>query len=338
MKVAISGFGRIGRALFRIAMEKGHQVVLINDLNPSAENIAYLANYDTIYGPLKSHFRLTAESGSLKTSAGHAVELTNLEDPAKLNLETAEIFFDCTGRSDNAKSLRALTRTYPGLKVVVSHDHPDAVMMSMSELRAGILPAAPDRIYSAGTCDGNAIAPVLSAALETYGDISSGIVVTAHPWLSYQNVVDGPSVSWSAAGQVYEEFGLGRTVFNNLIPKSTTAVDVAKKIARRPELDIGSFSYRVPTNIVSSAICDLRFDQPIEDTSPSVFHQALAGFGLGLSTEQLVSSDFVRRPEPGVVDCRWTRVSQTSARVVLFYDNEFGYAASAMAYAEAITL
>ena len=112
-------------------------------------------------------------------------------------------------------------------------------------------------LISSSICDATAIAPITKLINDKY-QLESGSITTLHPWLSYQNLMDGPSSSWSVPGEIYHHYALGRSSIGNLIPKPTTAVDaVLKVIPKLKKEKIGSFSYRTPTQIVGSA--DLTF-------------------------------------------------------------------------------
>ena len=121
--------------------------------------------------------------------------------------------------------------------------------------------------------------------------IKIGYVTTLHPWLSYQNLMDGPSSSWSVPGEVYHHYALGRSSINNVIPKPTSAMDAVFKVI--PELDaskIGSFSYRLPTSIVCSA--DLTYISKVKTSKNDLmelFNQYIVN-----QNEYFFSRNFIR--------------------------------------------
>ena len=186
-------------------------------------------------------------------------------------------------------------------------------------------------VISSSICDATAIAPVLKIVKEHFG-LRSGYVTTLHPWLNYQNLMDGPASSWSSPGEIYHHYALGRSVIGNLIPKPTTAIAATCRVLDDvTEAMIGSFSYRVPTAVVGSADLTLMAERKVDGGARCA---AIAEFEttqcwniLHSSVEPLVSLDFKKCDYSAVVDARWTDViGDSMIKLVLWYDNEWGYA------------
>ena len=140
-----------------------------------------------------------------------------------------------------------------------------------------------DFVISSGTCDGNAVLPILKILLKCF-DIESGNITTLHPWLSYQNLLDGASRSDSNPGEIFHHYALGRSALGNLIPKPTSALDAVIKVI--PNLNKKSFtamSFRTPTEIVGSA--DITFITSRE-TSKEKILTLLEDFQKNLSLAQ----------------------------------------------------
>ena len=185
-------------------------------------------------------------------------------------------------------------------------------------------------VIATSICDATAIAPVLELLDREVG-IDSGQITTLHPWLSYQNLMDGSSSSWSVPGEIYHHYALGRSVIGNLIPKPTSAITATTQVLSRiKESDIGSFSYRTPTSIVGSADMTLKL---LKNVRVEDIHDILESFKseqkwdiLQLMEEPLVSLDFVNTKFSAVVDKRWTSIhGKDLLKLVLWYDNEAGY-------------
>ena len=157
-----------------------------------------------------------------------------------------------------------------------------------------------------------------------------GYVTTLHPWLSYQNLMDGPSSSWSVPGAVYHHYALGRSSIGNMIPKPTSAMEAVFKVLPKITRNIGSFSYRTPTQIIGSA--DISYVVERETNKKEII-QAFENYQCGqkypilkLSNAPLVSMDYIGEKFSAVVDTRWIdTINSELIKIVLWYDNEYGY-------------
>lgn len=333
IRVCINGFGRIGRAIFRNLMKtQEFDVVLINDINPDPESVAYSFNYDSVYGR-------ASDDNALITTGGDQLTVSSLDRPIKLSSERAigkvplsnvDLVIDASGVSNNGDEVREVLNRNTELLFIATHDHPAAENLVVIGGNCRELPLGSYRFISSGICDANAIAPVLTT-LNRHNEIISGHITTVHPWLNYQNLSDGPSFSWAHPGETYAHYPLGRAAVGNVIPKPTTAVEVSLRAASGVSANLGSFSYRVPTAIVGSADLFLNFRNNF-DTSillewlrqeSSKYSPELFSF----NADPLVSTDFVGSTEAAIVDLRWTYVRDRFAHIVLWYDNEHGYAA-----------
>lgn len=331
LRIGIHGFGRIGRRIAHLAQDRNIDLEFVSDLNPDPKNVAYTYNYDSVYGSLGEGDRWEVVGGGFRksSSAGSSVSYFSQGKISGLDCSAIDVLIDASGQSNNERDYRELVQGFPKLSIVVTHDHPgvDRIMGNVAilepRLRAG-------EIVSAGTCDGAAVAPLLSL-FDSQWSIRVGQVTTAHPWLSYQNLSDGPSKSWSSPGSIYDEYALGRSAQPSIIPKSTTATDVAKKMAGLHDLRLTSFSYRVPTAIVSSAVLHLALERTVSyEEIRDKLYPRLESIGIPINSEPLVSIDYVGNQNPATVDGRWTSVLEDTVNIVLFYDNEAGYAANAL--------
>ena len=185
-------------------------------------------------------------------------------------------------------------------------------------------------LVASSICDATAIAPV-SKIIDELFKIKNGYVTTLHPWLSYQNLMDGPLSSWSMPDKVYHHYALGRSSIGNMIPKPTSAMEAVFKVI--PSLNnenIGSFSYRTPTQIIGSA--DISFFVKNKTNKYEIIqkfeeYQNLQKFPILKITESpLVSMDYVGEKYSAIVDTRWLNVINSELiKIVLWYDNEYGY-------------
>ena len=189
-------------------------------------------------------------------------------------------------------------------------------------------------VISTSICDATALAPILKVISKEYG-IEYGYITTLHPWLNYQNLMDGPASSWSVPGEIYHHYALGRSAIGNMIPKPTSAITATCHVLKKENITedmIGSFSYRPPTAIVGSADITLKLKKNVKvDEVISVFEEIEKSQSLSIfhnNWEPLVSLDFKKTEYSAIIDHRWTDIIKGSLlKLVLWYDNEWGYAA-----------
>lgn len=330
MRVGINGFGRIGRAVYRVNLsKKGFDVPVVNDINSDCNNIAYLLNYDTTYGGLKNKF---TANGNFIQSADASVTLscTPLIDEVDWNSFGVDIVIDASGVKDNLLRAKNVIEKNASVKKILITHSPEEVEYTM------VIGANEEglklfhNIISTSICDATAMAPVLKLI---YGNfpVKGASITTVHPLLSYQNVLDGASVSWSNPQHIYSHYPLGRSVFDNIIPKPTTSVEATCKVLGLDHTKIAQFSYRTPTTIVASADITLFLG---EDTTTErvidLFARAERAQKqniIHISEEPLVSLDYKGSEYSAIIDSRWLSVTNGNIlKIVLWYDNEWGYA------------
>ena len=329
--MGINGIGRIGRSIMRVNQERGaFDIVLLNDVNPDVDNIAYTLNYDTLYGRNGSPY--SVKNGNLISGSGFSTRVLNEDNILNVPWQDYDVDFviDCSGVASNVLSAQQLIDRNAVKKVFITHCHPEVDFTMVLGANDDQFNYSVHNIVSTSICDATAIAPVLKLIDENFG-IDSGFITTLHPWLNYQNLMDGPSSSWSVPGEIYHHYALGRSAIGNMIPKPTSAI--AATLAVLPSLkddQLGSFSYRTPTAIVGSAdmTLNLKGDTNVSEIIQMFqeFEQVQALPILQNSIEPLVSLDFLRSNYSAVIDHRWTEIVRSKTlKVVLWYDNEFGY-------------
>jgi glyceraldehyde 3-phosphate dehydrogenase len=331
LKVGINGFGRIGKAILRTNLNKNFfDIVAINDINPDIENIAYQLNYDTLYDGLNEKFYtksdiLYNERSSIKVFCENNIDKVDWES------YEVDIIIDASGVLDNVKCAKNVIKNQNIKKVLITHSPEEVDFTMVLGANEELLDINKHHIISSSICDATALGPVLKTIQNTCG-IKSGYVTTLHPWLNYQNLMDGPASSWSVPGEIYHHYALGRSSTGNMIPKPTSALDATFKII--PSLNkeiIGSFSYRTPTAIVGSADITLNLSKCItkeeiinifKEIETSQTHNIIHN-----NFEPLVSLDFKKSEFSAIIDHRWTDVIAGNVlKLVLWYDNEWGYA------------
>lgn len=320
-RVAINGFGRIGRQAFKIAVKDPElEVVAINDIGDIA-NMAYLLRHDTVYHDDGSKIDV---SGSTLTVDGKSYPVYAIADPRQLPWKDlqVDIVIESTGRFKTAEQaaahLEAGARTVmvsapsKGAKTIV-------LGINQSDLAAEIQKAGGARVFSNASCTTNSVAPVMSVLDKVFG-VEKALMTTVHSYTGDQALVDAP----------HKDFRRGRAAGQNIVPTSTGAARATGLVL--PDLN-GRFDgscLRVPTLDVSISDITAITERPTTiDEVNAAFRQAaetsLKGI-LGVTEEPLVSADFVGSEYSTVVDLSLTQVMGGDlVKVFAWYDNEWGY-------------
>ena len=316
VKVGINGFGRIGRNVFRTALDNPEiEFVAVNDLTTPA-TLAHLLKYDSILGNLSNE--ISADEDSI-TVDGKKIKVFAERDPAKLNWSSvgAQVVVESTGFFTDATKAKAhLGDTVK--KVIISAPATNEDITLVLGVNDAKYDPAKHHVLSNASCTTNCLAPVVKVLHETFG-IQSGIMTTIHSYTNDQVVLDAP----------HKDLRRARSAALSMIPSSTGAAKALKLVL--PEMDgkLDGFSMRVPTPNVS--IVDLTFvaDKPISVASVNEALKKAADGDLkgilGYTTEELVSSDFKGNALSSIVDSKLTKVIGNTGKVLSWYDNEWGY-------------
>jgi glyceraldehyde 3-phosphate dehydrogenase len=323
MRIALNGYGRIGRSFLRALVEReargeapAVELVAINDLG-RAEDLLYLTRYDTTHGPLTVPSAL--EDGRLCVGQQRATLLSE-EEPGELPWKDmkVDLVLECTGvfrgHDQAARHLDA------GAKRViigaVPFDEADAVTL-FGVNHENLNDKA--RVLSAGSCTTHCIAPLLKMAHEEWG-VEQVLMKEVHAYTSDQTLLD----------HVHRDPRRGRAGAQNVIPTTSSAIGAVQKVLPFLEGRISGDSIRVPTLNVAMVDLTLRLKDrtPTVDQVNDYFRRRSEQqpWLLGYNEELLVSADFYRRPESAIFDATQTRVQGDMVRLVGWYDNEWGYA------------
>lgn len=319
-KIAINGFGRIGRIFFRQAFDNPDiEIVAINDLGAPA-NLAYLLKYDTVYRRYEKDFEL--KDGRLLIE-GKEVLLLQEKDPTKLPWGQlgVDIVIESTGAFDS-KEKSAVHLATGAKRVVITAPSKDEAATATPNV--GIQNLATDTITSNGSCTTNATNPVMAILMANPG-VEKAMLNTVHAYTALQGIVDGPDRG--------TYFRRGRAAAQNIVPYVTGAAKTTVKVLPQLEGKFDGLAIRVP--VISGSLIDITFvsSRPtsVEEIN-EIFKQAAAApewQGIMTVTEdQLVSSDILGQPYGSIVDLALTRVVDGNlVKVFSWYDNEWGYCA-----------
>ncbi len=320
-KIAINGFGRIGRCIARAMVERNVddvEVVAINDL-ANAATLAHLYNYDTVHG--RASHAATPHEGHLEVD-GRRIAVIAEKDPTKLAWRGlgVDIVLECTGlftdREKAAAHLAAGAR-----KVIIgapAKGHDATVVLGVN---AETYDGSKHHVISCGSCTTNCLAPVAKVLLDTFG-VERGLMMTTHSYTNDQAVLDIPHRKG--------DLRRARAAAQNIIPTSSGAALALSEVIPSLKGKFDGQSMRVPTMDVS--IVDLTFESSRPLTRDAI-HAAMkkASEGpmkgiLGYTEVPLVSSDYIGDPRSAVFDATITQVmGDRFAKVLAWYDNEWGF-------------
>ncbi|MFP3947492.1 MAG: type I glyceraldehyde-3-phosphate dehydrogenase [Gemmatimonadota bacterium] len=319
IRVAINGFGRIGRNVLRAAKQSessGLDFVAVNDLTDS-ETLAHLLRYDSVHGRYPGEVRVTDEGLEVD---GDEIRVLSEKDPAKLPWDDlgVDLVVESTGlfrkREDAAKHLSAGAK-----KVVISAPGKDADLTVVLGVNEGQYDPASHDVVSNASCTTNCLAPVVKVVLEKFG-FRRGLMTTVHAYTNDQALLDLP----------HKDLRRARAAAVSMIPTTTGAAKATGLVIPEVEGKLDGMAIRVPTPDVS--IVDLTAEVDA-DTSIEEVNQAFAEAANGplqgildYSEEPLVSVDYTGNPASSIVDGPSTNVIDGRlVKVVSWYDNEWGY-------------
>ena len=323
IKVGINGFGRIGRQAFKLALEKKElEVMAINDLT-SPTVLAHLLKYDSNYGnyPLE----VTADETNI-IIAGKKYQVIAEKEPEKLpwGKLDVDVVIESTGRFTDGESAGAHLKA-GAKRVIISAPAKDEGITPTIVLGVNDKDYKSQGIISNASCTTNCITPVMSVLQGKFG-IEKAFMTTIHSYTAEQNLVDGPP-----PGGKSNDLRRARSAAENIIPTSTGAAISATQAIPELKGKFGGMAFRVPTPVgsLSDFVLLLKKNTTAEEVN-KVFAEAsklprYKGI-LEVTSEQIVSSDIVGNPASCIVDLSLTQVMDGNfAKVVAWYDNEFGY-------------
>ncbi len=317
-RVAINGFGRIGRNAFKLAQANtALEVVAINDLTDTA-TLAHLLKHDSNYG--EYHQEVTAGEGCIMV-AGKRIEVLAVTEPAKLPWAKlgVDVVIESTGRFTKHADLKQHLEA-GAKKVVLSAPEKDDTYGDTIVIGANEKSLRPDRkIISNASCTTNCIAPVM-AVLEAEVGVLKSLMTTVHSYTASQMLQDGPAKDLREA----------RAAAQNIVPTTTGAAVAAALTVPALKDKFDGLSIRVPSPVVS--LSDITFmakrRTSVEEINKILQHASSSTHRgiIRYSEEELVSTDYKGDPHSAIVDAKLTNVvGGDLVKVVAWYDNEWGY-------------
>ena len=317
IKVGINGFGRIGRLVFRAAVNNPNiELVGINDLI-DVDYMAYMLKYDSTHGRFNGE--VSVKDGKLVVN-GNAIRVTAERDPANLkwNEVGAEYVVESTGLfldKETAQKHIAAGAKRVVLSAPAKDDTPTFVMGVNNKSYTKDM-----TIVSNASCTTNCLAPIAKVLHDNFG-ILEGLMTTIHAATATQKTVDGPSA---------KDWRGGRGAYQNIIPSSTGAAKAVGLVLPSLKGKLTGMSFRVPTPDVSVVDLTVRLEKPasyeeIKKAMKAASEGDMKGI-LGYTEDEVVSTDFLGDPRTSIFDSKaGIQLSDTFVRVVSWYDNEWGY-------------
>ncbi|MGA1825235.1 MAG: type I glyceraldehyde-3-phosphate dehydrogenase [bacterium] len=318
IRIAINGFGRIGRLVFRAGINNpNYEFVAINDLVP-AENLAYLLKYDSTHGTYKGNISCEGESITVN---GKNVRVCSERDPQNLPWRQLHVDYvvESTGLFTNVEGAQKHL-TAGAKRVVISAPAKGDVTTIVMGVNESVYDPARDTIVSNASCTTNCLAPLIKVLLDNFG-IEEGLMTTIHAVTATQPTIDGPSKKDMRAGR-----GAGQ----NIIPASTGAAKAVGLCIPAIKGKLTGMAFRIPTADVS--VVDLTVKLSKETTMDDI-NAAMKRASenemkniLGYTDEPVVSSDFIGCPLSSIYDATaGIQLSGKFYKLVSWYDNEMGY-------------
>ncbi|MCS7058915.1 MAG: type I glyceraldehyde-3-phosphate dehydrogenase [Meiothermus sp.] len=315
MRVAINGFGRIGRQVFRILLERGVDVVGINDLSDNAI-LAHLFKYDSNYGRFPGTVSYDEESITVN---GKRIRVYEEKDPAKLPWGEigADIVIESTGRFTKLEAAEAHLRA-GAKKVIISAPGKGDMLTVVMGVNEHMYDPQKHHVVSNASCTTNGLAPVAKVLNDNFG-IEKGLLTTVHAYTASQSLVDA----------VKDDPRDARAAALNIVPSETGAAKAVGLVIPELKGKFGGMAFRVPTSTVSVVdfTAVLNRETTKEEVNAAMKAAAegpLKGI-LAYTEEPLVSSDLKGDPHSSIFSALDTLVVGNLVKVVAWYDNEWGY-------------
>ena len=316
-KIAINGFGRIGRCVLKIITDKklDLEVVAINDLT-DGETLMHLFKYDSAYGRFKGDVSLNKDEMIVQ---GKKIKLFSEKDPENLPWKDlgVDVVLECTGvftdKDGASKHIKAGAKKVIISAPAKSDDIPSYILgVNANEYKG-------EEIIDMGSCTTNCLAPLVKIVENEFG-INKGFMTTIHSYTNDQRVLDFP----------HKDLRRARTAGTNIIPTTTGAAKAIGKVIPSVSGKLDGIAVRVPTPVVSlvDLVCEIKKETTVEEINNLFKKNSDKGEFKGIlfaEENPLVSSDFIGNTFSSIFDLEFTRVNKNMIKLLSWYDNEWGY-------------
>jgi len=316
-KIAINGFGRIGRCALKAAIKEkiDVEIVAINDLADN-KTLAHLFKYDSAYGVFPGEVKVEGDNMIIN---GKKIVMLTERDPEKLPWKDlgVDVVLDCTGvfkdREGLGKHIKAGAK-----KVIMSAPAKDDTIPSYI-LGINADEYKGEDIIDMGSCTTNCLAPVVKILEKEFG-IVKGFMTTIHSYTNDQTLIDSP----------HKDLRRARTAATNMIPTTTGAAKAIGKVVPSVKGKMDGIAVRVPTPVVSlvDLVCEIKKETTVDEVNKVFEKYSDAGEMKGIffvEKAPLVSSDFIGNPFSSIFDPEYTKVNGNMVKLMSWYDNEWGY-------------
>ena len=315
MIFAINGFGRIGRAIFRIAFKNMQHCIIINEPRANTSDVCYFLKYDSLYGIFEADIYEKEDDTIVIKNKNFCITVKvyhyNDVNEFAYHVPLECIIIEANGQTDHIQYYKM----NPNRKVIFTFSDESIDQEIILGVNEKEISSKNNKIVSGSICDTVAIAPVLKAVYSV-SSIDYTLITTMHPALSYQNVIDNYV-------DCTQNRSLGRQYIDSIIPKRTSAEKILKKFFPLYS-NIRCLSYRIPTESVCSADITIMCNKEIN--KKLIIQELKKCPYLIFSEDDLVSIDFKSSPASAVIDLRWLEVLNNKIlKIVIWYDNEYGY-------------
>jgi len=317
LKVGINGFGRIGRLTLRAAIEKGVEVVAVNDPFIDLDYMVYMFKYDSTHGTFNGQVEL--KDGKLVIN-GKPVAVFNERDPAAIKWSSVGVNYvvESTGVFTTLDKAKVHIESGGAKKVVISAPSADAPMFVMGVNHESY--SKDQNIVSNASCTTNCLAPLVKVINDNFG-IVEGLMTTVHAVTATQKTVDGPS---------HKDWRGGRGAFQNIIPSSTGAAKAVGKVIPAMNGKLTGMAFRVPVPDVSVVDLTCRLEKGTSyDNIKKTIKDAAEGKMKGVlyyTEDDVVSQDFKGHTASSTFDAKaGIALNDNFVKLISWYDNEYGY-------------
>ena len=318
IKVGINGFGRIGRNILRIGLDReGIEFVGINDISDS-KTLAHLFKYDSVFGTYKGDVK--SENGHMLVD-GRPIRVFSERNPADIPWQDvgAQIIAEASGIFRSKETASAHLGETVKKVIITAPGKSDIDLTTVLGANEGEYDSVKHNIISNASCTTNCFATIVKVLHENFG-INKGQMTTVHSYTNDQRILDAP----------HKDLRRARAAALSIIPTSTGAAEAINLIYPELKGKLSAVAMRVPTSDVSVVdfTCEVEIEtsaQEVNDKFREASEGALKGY-LRYTEEELVSSDFIGDPHSAIIDAQLTSVVGGSlVKVIAWYDNEYGY-------------